>query len=131
VRAIAVLVVLLTGCAAAVPVDADDPRFEACGGTAGTVDATLDFVAREYHDHFPLMGRSPELETDDPAFAVVFADGEGPPMAVHPQLELGDHDELPQPPQDSPHRTVCLYVGQPTDGVVNVYVDVDVALLLP
>jgi hypothetical protein len=93
---------LLTGCAALAPVDADDPRFEACGGTEGNVDATVAFRARDVRDHFPLMGEAPELESDDPAFAVVFAEGEGPPVPVTGQVRP----------------------------VTNVYVDVDVAVLL-
>jgi hypothetical protein len=130
-RAATLVVALLTGCTVVAPVDTGDPRFKACGATVESADATVAFTARDYHDHFPLMGISPELESDDQAFAVVFAEGEGPPMAVYPQIELGDHDEPPPPAQDSPHRTVCIYVGQPPDGVVNVYVGVDVALLLP
>lgn len=119
----------LAGCAAIAPVDATDPRFEQCGGAVDSVDATVAFTARDYHDHFPLMGEAPELESDDPAFAVVFAEGAGPPIPLLPPLRQGD-DAAPPAPEQS-HRTVCIYVGQPPDGVMHVYVNVDVALLLP
>jgi hypothetical protein len=121
---------LLTGCAAIAPVDAADPRFEACGGTVDIVDATVAFTARDYLDHFPLMGRSPELESDDPAFAVVFAEGKAFPGMVTSPLRPGDDQARPEP-ADQPHRSVCIYVGRPPEGDRHVYVDVDVALLLP
>jgi hypothetical protein len=119
---------VLTGCAAIAPVDAADPRFEACSGTVDTVEATVAFTARDYHDHFPLIGRAPELESDDPAFAVVFAAGAAPPIPITDQLQRGDQQAAPA---EAEHRTVCIYVGEPPDGVTNFYVDVDVALLLP
>ena len=120
-------VVLLIGCSAVAPVDAGDPRFGECGGRVDSVDATVAFTARDYRDHFPLMGKAPELDTDDPAFAVVFAEGAEPPIPLLPQRpRQGD-----APPPDSMHRTVCIYVGMPPDGEINWYVDVDVALLLP
>jgi hypothetical protein len=122
-------VALLTGCAALAPVDAADPRFEACGATVDAVDATVAFTARNYRDHFPLMGRSPELESDVPAFAVVFAEGAELAIPLQPALRPGDQEAAPPP--EAPHRTVCIYVGMPPDGVMNYYVDVDVALLLP
>jgi hypothetical protein len=119
--------VILTGCAAIAPVDAGDPRFEACGGALDSVDATVAFTARDYRDHFPLMGEAPELDSQDPAFAVVFAEGKEPAIPLQPRLQRGDQ---PAPPEPS-HRTVCIYVGMPPDGVTNYYADVDVALLLP
>jgi len=125
----AILVVLLTGCAVLAPVDAADPRFEACGGEMANVDATVAFTARDYRDHFPLMGRAPELDSQDPAFAVVFAEGKEPFIPLLPQLRP---DDQPAPPAPEPsHRTVCIYVGMPPDGVTNYYADVDIALLLP
>jgi hypothetical protein len=123
------LAALVTGCAAVAPVDAADPRFEACAGAVDTVDTTVAFTARDYREHFPLMGEAPELDTDDPAFAVVFADGAEVPIPLQPRLR-GEDDPPPQPP-DGNHRTVCVYVGMPPEGDVNWYVDVDVALLLP
>lgn len=111
------------------PVDATDPRFEACGGTVDSVDATVAFRARDYQEHFPLMGRAPELETDDPAFAVVFAEGAELPIPITGQFR--PREDQPPPPEDSSHRTVCIYVGDHPDGVANFYVNVDVALLMP
>lgn len=122
------LVALLTGCAAIARVDAGDRRFEACNGTKATVDATVAFTARDYLAHFPLMGKSPELESDAPAFAVVFAEGERPPVPLLPQLRP---DGAAPPAPEQSHRTVCIYVGQPPDGEMNIYLNVDVALLLP
>ena len=112
------------------PVDAEDPRFEACGATVESADATVAFTARDYHDHFPLMGKAPELDSDDQAFAVVFAEGIGPPFPITGgQLQRGDSEEASPP--ESMHRTVCIYVGKPPDGLTNFYVEVDVALMLP
>lgn len=122
------LAALLTGCAAMAPVDAADPRFEVCGGAVDIVDATVAFTARDYRDHFPLMGLAPELDLDAPAFAVVFAEGVEHRIPLHPQLLRAGH--LPEP-SDGPHRDVCIYVGRPPDGVPHHYVGVDVALLLP
>jgi len=127
-RAATLVVALLTGCTVVAPVDAGDPRFKACGATVESADATVAFTARDYHDHFPLMGISPELESDDQAFAVVFAEGQ-PPIPITGQLQPGDHEEAPPP--EAGHRTVCIYLGQPPDGVTNFYFDVDVALMLP
>jgi hypothetical protein len=121
---------VLTGCAAMAPVDAADPRFEACGGAVDSVDATVAFTARDYREHFPLMGKAPELDADAPAFAVVFAEGAAPRIPITGQLRRGDQHAAP-PPAKAEHRTVCIYVGMPPDGVMNYYVDVDVALLLP
>ena len=126
-RAIVILG-LLTGCTAIAPLDAADPRFEACGGAIDSVDATVAFTARDYRDHFPLMGEAPELEAEDPAFAVVFAEGKDPPIPVIGPLRPGDQQAAPPDPE---HRTVCIYVGMPPDGVANYYIDVDVALLRP
>jgi hypothetical protein len=128
-RATLLVVSLLTSCAAIAPVDAADPRFEECHGHVDTVDATVAFTARDYQDHFPLMGRAPELEVDTPAFAVVFEEGGGP-MPITGQIPRPG-DEPPVEPAESRHRTVCIYVGQPPDGEGHVYFDVDVALLLP
>jgi hypothetical protein len=73
--------------------------------------------------------RAPELDSEDPAFAVVFAEGKEPTIPLQPPLR---RDDLPgMPPPEGQHRTVCIYVGQPPAGVTNYYVDVDVALLLP
>jgi len=128
-RAALLVVVLLTGCAVVAPVDDADPRFEACGGAMTTVDATIAFTARDYRDHFPLMREAPELDSEDPAFAVVFAEGKEPFIPLQPQLQRDDQP-APPPPKRS-HRTVCIYVGVAPDGVTNYYADVDVALLLP
>jgi hypothetical protein len=129
-RAALLVAALLTSCAVVAPVDAGDPRFESCGATVEAADATVAFTARDYHDHFPLMGNSPELESDDQAFAVVFAEGEQPPFPITGgRLQRGNRQEAP--PLEAVHRSVCIYVGQPPDGLTNFYVDVDVWLLLP
>ena len=128
-RVAVILIAILTGCAALAPVDAIDPRFQACGGTRDNTDATVTFTARDYHEHFPLMGKAPELESDESAFAVVFGQGKEPPIPLLPPLMQGNVPVAPPP--DAFHRTVCIYVGRPPDGVMNVYGDVDVAVLLP
>jgi hypothetical protein len=128
-RATLLTTALLTGCAAIAPVDPADPRFAECHGHVETVDATVAFTARDYQEHFPLMGRAPELEVDAPAFAVVFEEDAGP-IPIVGGLQAPDA-QAGEAPDGATHRTVCIYVGQPPDGEGHVYFDVDVALLLP
>ena len=103
------------------PIVMSDPRYAACGGQAmpDQVIAAFPFVAADYQRHFPRMGRSPELEVDEPAFAVVFAVGVQPPsLFVRP-----GHS----PVSSAAGHTVCVYAGQPPDGSTMTYVNVDIA----
>jgi hypothetical protein len=104
---------VLAGCSALWPVNRADPRFAACGGNEDNAEAAFAFVAREYRQHFPLMGHAPELETDGPAFAVVFAANYQPVIIGGP---LGAN---PGPPTTS--RFVCVYVGVVPTGNSNLY----------
>jgi hypothetical protein len=115
---------LLTGCSLVAGVDMADPRFAACGGTADNAEAAFPFVASDYHEHFPFMGRSPELEVEAPAFAVVFV--EGHEVAHHRPFIRGA-----LPPEPSTGRFVCVYVGIPPAGDRYVYARVDVAVMAP
>jgi hypothetical protein len=55
---------------------AGDPRLAACLGAAGPIEFVFELPhARDYRRHFPAMLLAPELDVDDPAFAVVFAAG--------------------------------------------------------
>jgi hypothetical protein len=129
VRVLALMVAALAGCALVPhPVDAADPRLAACGGQADTVVAAFPFRADQYRDHFPEIGRSPELEVDAPAFAVVFDLDHEPPHRGGPLL--GNGAAAPPPPPPMGHW-VCVYLGAPGDGVMNLYGDVDIAWMRP
>lgn len=103
------------------PVVATDPRFTACSGTTfrDQVIAAFPFIAADYRRHFPNMGRSPELEVDQPAFAVVFEEGLQPPGV------LGRLNRSSPAASPSGHM-VCVYVGEAPDGEPYYYVDVDI-----
>lgn len=129
-----VALLLVAGCvapgAAASPGPSQaDPRFGACLGNAGAVIAAFPMAAAsDYHVHLPQMGISPELDTSMPAFVVVFAGfwpgpvsgAAPPPGTTWPPRSLapGTHD-------------VCIWVGDATTGVLNVYDNVDTTGMTP
>ena len=90
-----------------------DARFRACGGSAGHVRAAFALNhARDIQSHYPHLLRTPELETDSPAFVVDF-DGDTaiPLMTVNPRA-----------PQITSFKNVmCVFA----DGAPNWYFDVD------
>jgi hypothetical protein len=120
---------LLAGCALVPhPVDAADPRFGACGGQADTVIAAFPFRADEYRDHCPEMGRSPELEVETDAFAVVF-DLDHQPAIMGGQQPRNDAPAVEPPPPTG--HFVCMYRGEPAQGDLTLYGDVDIAGMRP
>lgn len=123
------MVALLSACGL-VPhlIDAADPRFAACGGQAETVVAAFPFRADQYRDHFPEMGRSPELEVESDAFAVVF-DFDYRPLMGGP-LVGNDAPAAAFPPPRTGH-VVCVYLGAPGQGNTYLYGDVDIAWMRP
>ena len=121
-RRLAAICVLLAGCSMfGAPVNRSDPRFQECGGGTFEVVAAFSLIASDYQRHFPRMGRSPELQVDEEAFAVVFAEGYEPPIFGR----IGD-----APRQPGPHF-VCVYVGVPPTGTYNVYAEVDITGMRP
>ena len=100
---------------------AGDPRLRACYGEAGPVEFAFEMPhARDYQRHFPAMLLAPELDVDDPAFAVVFASdapplvgGAGPPSATSDPSKSSNPNE----------RWVCILVGD----APNVYENVDIS----
>lgn len=128
-RILVPLVALLAACGLVPhPVHAADPRFAACGGQADGVVAAFPFRADQYHDHFPEMGRSPELEVDSEAFAVVF-DLEYRPATMGGPLMGNDAPAVPPPPPIG--HFVCVYLGGPDQGSTYLYGDVDIAWMRP
>jgi hypothetical protein len=95
-----------------------DPRFHACGGDSGHVRAAFAMShARDFGAHYPHALRTPELETDSPAYVVDF---EG---TVIP-LTTGN----PRAPRVTSYKNVlCVFA----DGVPNWYFDVDKAGMHP
>ena len=101
------------------PVVRDDPRFQECGGNADVL-AAFPMHAADYADHFPALGRAPELDIDADAFAVVHGPDWVPGTfgGAAPKAEAGT-------------RYVCVYVGLPPNGVRNVYGPVDITDIRP
>lgn len=102
-------------------IDRSDPRFAACGGNDEVSAAFAFEAASDYREHFPRMGRAPELEVADPAFAIVYDEDYVP--AVFGGVAAG--------PAVPGTRHVCVYVGQPPNGTHNVYGDVDITGMEP
>jgi hypothetical protein len=124
IRTVGVFLVLMVGAGCGLliddhPIDGDDPRFEACGGSGGEVVAAFPMRAADYKSHFPQMGLSPELDADEPAFAVVFEEGGRPPLGG-----LGGEDEPGT-------HFVCVYLGSPPNGTPNWYGGVDITGMNP
>ena len=95
---------------------AGDPRMDACFAAAGSVEFAFEMRhARDYQRHLPAMGRSPELEVDDQAFALIFAPGD---LRVGAGGAPGASPEPTQPG----HRAVCVLV----EDSPNLYTDVDI-----
>src|SRR5918992_5372768 len=124
------MVALLAACGL-VPhmIDAADPRFAACGGQAEMVVAAFPFRADQYRDHFPEMGRSPELEVESDAFAVVFG-LDIRPLTMGGPLVGNDAAAAAFPPR-RPGHVVCVYLGAPGQGSTYLYGDVDIAWMRP
>jgi hypothetical protein len=102
------------------PVDRTDPRFDECRGGDDAL-AAFPLDASEFSLHFPAMGVAPELDGAGPAFAVVLG-----PDYVPATVGGG------QPPvADEGTRYVCIYVGEPHDGTVNIYGPGDISGLRP
>jgi hypothetical protein len=129
VRFLVPLAALLAGCGLVPhPVHAADPRFAACGGQADMVVAAFPFRADQYRVHFPEIGKSPELEVESEAFAVVFD-------LDHRPLTMGGpfigNDAPVAPPQPPIGHFVCVYLGAPGQGSTHLYGDVDIAWMRP
>jgi hypothetical protein len=95
---------------------ADDPRLGQCYGAPANMEFVFEMLhARDYQRYLPKMGRSPELEIDDPAFVVVFRDG-----WVGPATTGGFGTRSTPIPG---FRFVCVLPG---GGPPNLYGDVDI-----
>lgn len=125
-RWVVVLAIFVVGCNLVSPLNRTDPRFQACGGSDDNAEAAFPFLARDYRQHFPRMGRSPELEIDAPAFAVVFVEAFDPPRLGGP-LRVGVERARSEPNG----RWVCVYVGMPPNGTPNLYGGVDTTGMTP
>jgi hypothetical protein len=101
---------------------ADDPRFARCAGPQAEVLGAFEMQhARDYRLHVPAMGRSPELEVDDPAFVVIYR-GRNP---------LSRPGVWPDPLSDPARRDVCVLVGADVAAAtLNVYPGVDITGLV-
>ena len=92
---------------------AGDPRLARCSFGPIQYAFVMDH-ARDYRRYFPMMGLSPELDVDAPAFVAVFEAG----MAQPPTTGLG-----PGSTNEPGHRYVCILVD---GGDPNLYGDVDI-----
>jgi hypothetical protein len=100
---------LVVGSAAHTTAAARDPRVTACGiDSAARVAAVIDLAhAKDVWTRLPALGRSPELEVDDPASLVVY-EGDVPAPAMH--VGMG------QMRPSSLHNAICVLdaSGAPT-----------------
>jgi len=99
-----------------------DARIDSCPIGDNRVEAAFAIDrARDYREHLPLMGRSPELETDEPAFVVIF---EGPGDFVVQQAPPGAGGVAvpPAAPTARSEWLVCVVVGTSP----SVYTDVEI-----
>jgi len=121
-RAGIIVCLLLAGCGLLIeepPIDRADARFEACGGVGNDVVAAFPMRAADYQSHFPQIGRAPELEVDEPAFAVVFGEDARLPIGgERADEEPGTH-------------FMCVYLGTPPTGTPNWYAGVDIEGMKP
>jgi hypothetical protein len=100
---------------------AGDPRLRACYEAAGPVEFAFEMPhARDYQRHFPAMLLAPELDVDDPAFAVVFA-SDAPPVVGGSAPSSATSD--PNGSSNPNDRWVCILVGD----TPNVYSNVDIS----
>jgi hypothetical protein len=106
-------------------VAAQDPRLEQCGANIPGNKVLTSFElprARDFWSRFPTAGRAPELETDQPAFVVVF---NGP--ASHFVVGTWIAGQDPDVRLGLSEKTVCVVAGSE----VNVYANVDMAGFRP
>jgi hypothetical protein len=108
----------------AYPITTSNPRFASCGGGSdGVVAAFPVSHASDIKAHIPRMGISPELDSPEPAFVVVFDES-------HRWATLGGLRPLSSPrpsltPQPN-HVDVCVWLGDLEHGDFMSYADVDI-----
>ena len=92
-----------------------DPRLRACGGDSPDVKVRMSFTishARDFQAHYPYALKTPELETDGPAYVVDFEGPVNVRFTGNPRAQ----------PRRGPYtNVVCVFA----DGVPNWYYDVD------
>lgn len=99
-----------------------DPREDLCPIEGNKIAASFEMPsARDYSRYIPRMLRSPELETDSPAFVVVF---DGPTrLNVGGSVAGSDGDRQAAPANSGEYSgVVCVVV----DNDATVYTDVDI-----
>lgn len=94
------------------PIVTSDPRFAMCAGGQAKVIAAFPIAhASDYNTYFPHFLRAPELETDAPAFVVVF-EGRWPgPLFPNP----ASSSSIAASPAPGRHD-VCVIVGGTATG---------------
>lgn len=113
-------------------VDRQDPRFEACGGTLQPTIAAFPLPqARQFHDHFPNAGSTPELDAiSEEAFVVVF---EGPwkgPYVARPfPVDATPGFAWPTSATRPNHHDICVWLGDATDGSQRIFRNVDTSAM--
>lgn len=92
-----------------------DPRLRACGGASPGVKVRVSFAmthARDFQAHYPHALKTPELNTDEPAYVVDFDGSVNVRFTGNPRSE---------PRQGPYHNVVCVFA----QGIPNWYYDVD------
>jgi hypothetical protein len=109
------------------PVITIDPRFDKCrGDTAPVLTAFPMPHASDYTSHFPNATVIAELETDQPAFVVVF-------QGLSPDALTGGGDSTGSARQSLQpnHHDLCVMLGERTTTGPFLYLDVDTTGMTP
>lgn len=106
------------------PINRTDPRFAKCAGSLNDVLAAFPMEhAKDYRAYLPKMGLSPELDTSESAFVVVYV-GQYPGGILPGLGPSGQSYTRPTPAPN--HHDLCIWVGDLQAGTSNVYADVDI-----
>ena len=105
------------------PINSTDPRFAKCAGSVSDVLAAFPMEhAKDYRAYFPKMGISPELDSSQPAFVVVYL-RQWPGPVLGPLTASGQ--SYSRPTLAPNHHDLCVWVGDSQTGTSYVLIDVD------
>jgi hypothetical protein len=106
------------------PIANADPRFARCGGSQDNALAAFPMAhAWDFSAHFPYALYTPELQTDAPAFAVVYAGTyPGPIMPALLSTSASPHPERTLGPNQ---HDICVWTGDAATGDHQIYGNVD------
>jgi hypothetical protein len=106
------------------PIANADPRTSRCAGSQDNALAAFPMAhAWDFSAHFPYALYAPELQTDTPAFAVVYAGTyPGPVMHALPASGASPYAERTLEPNQ---HDICVWIGEAASGDHQIYANVD------